>query len=121
MARVILSENVYWRALKESDYRPLRSLPKVTLETTTQVRRKDSRWILTTALHNTSSQPALMVRIAAVRQKSADSILPAFHSDNYLILMPGERRTVRTELEDADTRGEQPRIVVTGFNVADSS
>ena len=117
----ILSENVYWRALKESDYRPLRSLPKVTLETTTQVRRKDSRWILTTELHNTSSQPALMVRIAAVRQKSADSILPAFHSDNYLILMPGERRTVRTELEDADTRGEQPRIVVTGFNVANSS
>jgi hypothetical protein len=33
------------------------------------------------------------------------------------LLMPGERRTIRTELENPDTRGEQPRIVVEGFNV----
>ncbi len=33
--------------------------------------------------------------------------------------MPGERRTLCTELEDADTRGETPRIVVEGFNIAD--
>ena len=33
------------------------------------------------------------------------------------VRMPGERREIRTELEDADTRGERPRIVVEGFNV----
>ena len=113
-----LSENIYWRAPKKGDYRPLRNLPNVTLETTTQVERQDRQWVLTTALHNTSAQPALMVRLTAVREKSGDGILPAFHSDNYLILMPGERRTVRTELENTDTRGERPRISVTGFNVA---
>jgi hypothetical protein len=31
--------------------------------------------------------------------------------------MPGERRTITTELRHADTRGESPRIVVEGFNV----
>jgi hypothetical protein len=31
--------------------------------------------------------------------------------------MPGERRTIRTEVENADTRGERPRIVVEGSNV----
>jgi hypothetical protein len=31
--------------------------------------------------------------------------------------MPGERRTIQTELEHADTRGETPRVVVEGFNV----
>jgi len=31
--------------------------------------------------------------------------------------MPGERRTIRTELAHADTRGETPRMVVEGFNV----
>jgi hypothetical protein len=30
--------------------------------------------------------------------------------------MPGERRTIRTVLENADTRGERPRVVVEGFN-----
>ena len=113
----MLSENFYWRGIREGDYRALRSLPKVQLEATTRVDRRGSRWILTTTLHNASRQPALMVRVTAVREKSGDRILPALHSDNYVALMPGERRTVRTEIEDADTRGEHPRIVVTGFNV----
>jgi hypothetical protein len=30
--------------------------------------------------------------------------------------MPGEKRSIRTELDNADTRGERPRIVVEGFN-----
>ena len=116
-----MSENFYWRGTKKGDYRALRNLPKVKLDATTRVERRGSQWILTTALHNTSSRPALMVRLATVRAKSGDGILPALYSDNYIALMPGERRTVRTELENADTRGERPRILVTGFNVADSS
>jgi hypothetical protein len=58
-----------------------------------------------------------MVRVRAVREKSGDRILPVIYSDNYIALMPGERQTIRTELEHADTRGETPRIVVEGFNV----
>jgi hypothetical protein len=31
--------------------------------------------------------------------------------------MPGESRTLTTQLRHPDTRGERPRIVVEGFNV----
>ena len=58
-----------------------------------------------------------MVRLKAVRERSGDRILPAIYSDNYIALMPGEKRTIRTEVEHADTRGERPKIVVEGFNV----
>jgi hypothetical protein len=58
-----------------------------------------------------------MVRLKAVREKSGDRILPALYDDNYITLMPGEQRRLRTELDHADTRGERPRIVVEGFNV----
>ena len=68
-------------------------------------------------LRNSGSQPALMVRVKAVREKSGDRILPALYSDNYIALMPGEKRTIQTELENADTRGERPRIVIEGFNL----
>jgi hypothetical protein len=61
-----------------------------------------------------------MVRLKAVRTKSGDRILPALYSDNFVALIPGERRTIRTELENADTRGESPRIVVEGFNTGDA-
>jgi hypothetical protein len=53
-----------------------------------------------------------MVRLKVVRERSGDRILPAIYSDNYIALMPGERRSIRTEVEDADTRGERPAIVV---------
>jgi hypothetical protein len=89
----------------------------VKLEAATRVERQGTRWLLTTELRNASQAPALMVRVKAVRETSGDRILPALYSDNYVALMPGERRTIRTELEHADTRGERPRIVVEGFNV----
>jgi hypothetical protein len=111
-----VSENFYWRGLEEGNYRAIRDLPKVKLEATTRAERQGSRWLLTTELHNVSAQPALMVRLKAVREKTGDRILPALYSDNYVTLMPGERRTIRTELAHADTRGENPRMVVEGFN-----
>ena len=46
------------------------------------------------------------------------SILPAIYSDNYVSLMPGERRTILTEVLHADTRGEKPVIDTSGFNVS---
>ena len=39
------------------------------------------------------------------------------YSDNYFSLLPGEQKTVNIHWADADTRGEQPKIVVSGFNV----
>ena len=112
-----ISTNFYMRGPAEGNYRAIRQLPKVKLEASTRAMRKESRWQLTTELHNPSDWPALMVRLKAVREMSGDRILPAIYSDNYIALMPGERRTIRTELEHADTRGETPRIVVEGFNV----
>ena len=100
------------------DLKAIRTMPKVKVEATTKVARVGSRWVLTTELHNTDKTPALMVRVKAVREKSGDRILPALYSDNYLALMPGESRTVKTELEDADTRAERPRITIEGFNLA---
>ncbi len=115
----VLSENFYWRGTEEGNYRALREIPKARLEVSTQVARHGSSWLLTTELNNSSAQPALMVRVKAVREKSGDRILPAIYSDNYVALMPGEKRSIRTELEDADTRGEHPRIRVEGFNVGE--
>jgi hypothetical protein len=113
----IVSENFYWRGTEEGNYTALRTLPKVNLAQKTAEERQGNKWILKTELTNTSEQPAIMVHLKAVRARSGDRILPALYSDNYVSLMPGEKRTIRIQLEDADTRGESPRIVVEGFNV----
>ena len=129
----VVSENFYLRGLEETPGTPMRpgapagtggyvlkairTLPKVKVEATTTMARQGSQWAISTELRNAGGQPALMVRVSAVRESSGDRILPAVSSDNYIALMPGERRSIRTEVEDADTRGERPRIVVEGFNV----
>ncbi|HEV2352039.1 MAG TPA: discoidin domain-containing protein [Terriglobia bacterium] len=113
----IISTNFYLRGREDGNYRALRELPKVNLKAATRVEPQGDQWTLTTELHNASSRPALAVRLKAVREKTGDRILPVIYSDNYVALMPGERRTFRTELAHTDTRGEQPRIVVEGFNV----
>jgi hypothetical protein len=111
------STNFYLRGVQEGDYRAIRQLPKAQVKATTNAVQQGTRWLLTTELANTSTTPALMTRLKAVREQRGDRILPAIYSDNYIALMPGEHRTITTELNHADTRGEKPRIVVGGFNV----
>jgi beta-galactosidase/beta-glucuronidase len=107
-----LSDNVYWRGVEEANYRALRDLPKVQITADTHAERQTDRWLLSTTVHNPAKTPVLMVKLKTVREKSGDRILPAIYSDNYIALMPGETRLIRTEIEDADTRGERPKIVI---------
>lgn len=112
----IVSENFYWRGLEAGNFKAVREMPKVNLESETKIKQKGNRWHLTTKLINPSDHPTLMVRLKVVRKKSRDCILPVLYSDNYVSLMPGEQRTIRMELEHADTRGEKPHVVIEGFN-----
>ncbi len=112
-----VSTNFYLRANEPGNLRAIRQLPKAQLISKTSVERQGNRWILRTELNNPSSIPALMVRLKAVREKTADRILPVLYSDNYFSVLPGARESIVTELQDADTRGEAPRIMVEGFNV----
>lgn len=118
-ANQVLSENFYWRGLEEGNYRAIRELHTVKLEAATRTEQQEHRWLLTTELHNPSSHPALMVRLKVVRERTGDRILPALFSDNYVALMPGEKRTILTEVAVVDARGEKPRMAVEGFKVGE--
>ena len=107
-----LSSNFYLRGLQQNDFRAIRQLPAPKLDATTTVKRKGNLWELSTKLHNAGASPALMVRVKAVREKTGDRILPAIYSDNYVALMPGETRIIVTEVNEVDTRGEKPSVVL---------
>ncbi len=113
----IVSENTYWRGVEDGNFKALRELPKVKLEMKTQTTRRRDRWDIAVEVKNSSPTPALMVKLAVVRQKSRDRILPVIFSDNYIFLMPGETHSISMALANADTRGEKPAVTVEGFNV----
>ena len=62
--------------------------------------------------------PALFVRLHAEGERSGERILPAIYEDGYFALMPGETRTLTTEVREADARGEAVKITLKGFNLA---
>jgi beta-galactosidase/beta-glucuronidase len=114
----VVSSNFYLHGLAEGDYQGIRDLAGAKVTAKTHVRRTGTEWKITTELRNVSKTPALMVRVKAVRSKSGDLIVPALYDDNYIALMPGEKRTISISLEDADTRGEKPRVRMSGYNLA---
>jgi Exo-beta-D-glucosaminidase Ig-fold domain/F5/8 type C domain/Glycosyl hydrolases family 2 len=117
-ASTTVSSNFYMRGTEQGDYRAIRTLAKATIVNITTAEKRGATWSIKTKISNTSSTPALMLRLKAVREKTRDRILPVLHDDNYIALMPGESRTVYTQVEVADARGERPVIILDGFNVA---
>ena len=117
--RELISDNFYWSGTssEEGSLKAIRELPKGKLELNTNALKKRDRWYLTTILTNKTKTPALMVKLKVVGKKDKERILPVIFSDNYVSLMPGERRAIKMELQNADTQGEKPVVVVEGVNV----
>ena len=113
----ILSDNFYWRGLIQGNYQALNDMPVVKLESSTTVEKSGENWVLATTLNNTTKIPVLMVRLKVVGKNSGDRILPVFYSDNYVSIMPGEKKVITMKLNDEDTQGETPAVDISGFNL----
>ena len=114
----IVSDNFYIRGTEEGNYQAIAQMPKVTLSTKVTTNKADNgEWSGNIVVKNTSDTPALMIRINVVGEKDGDQILPMFYSDNYFSLLPGEERHIDIHWKDVDTRGNAPKVVVTGYNV----
>jgi hypothetical protein len=60
-----------------------------------------------------------MTCLKVVRSAHPDQrVLPIFYSDNYVSLLPHEKRDLRVDFDPAALNGEQPRLLVNGWNVA---
>jgi hypothetical protein len=113
----VVSDNFYWRGKEDGNYKALNQLSKVVLTTQTSVSKSGSEWLSTVTLKNDTPTPALMIRLNVTGSKDNQRILPVFYSDNYFSLLPGEEKTITLKLHDVDTRGEKPKVDITGFNL----
>lgn len=114
----VISDNFYHRSFDENNYQSLKDLPKVTLQSDmTTNKASDGTWNATAVIENTSSTPALMIRLNIVGNNDQQQFLPVFYSDNYFALLPGEKKEIRIHWKDEDTRGNAAKLVVTGYNI----
>jgi hypothetical protein len=110
-----LSRNVYWLTRDAAGSRALDAMaaqPVSVSITGSDAPAGERR--LTVALTNTGSSPSLNNKLTLL-DSAGRRILPAYYSDNYVSLLPGERRTVEIRYPAAAGHGTV-RVALRGWN-----
>ena len=68
-------------------------------------------------LSNPGKTIAFFVELRVVGDRSGRTILPVLWDDNYVSLLPGERKTLKARFAAVDLKGEQPVFHLAGWNV----
>jgi hypothetical protein len=113
----ILSENLYWLGGQSSSYRQLNRLPAATLSATATSTRSADTTHIHAQLKNSGSTPALAGKLTLLNATDNSRILPAYLSDNYVSLLPGETRDIDIEYPSSAAHGAA-QLAIRGWNVS---
>jgi exo-1,4-beta-D-glucosaminidase len=100
-----------------ADYTALSHLPKVKLKVASQHNRKGDESITHVTLENPSKSVAFFVRLKVTRGTGGEEILPVIWQDNYVSLLPGEKRDITAIYRTAELGATKPEVEVSGWNV----
>jgi len=113
-----VSENFYWRGKDTAAYRNLTALAPVALTArATAPRTEGEDRAMTVTLSNDTAIPALNAKLTLV-DGAGKRILPAYYSDNYVSLLPGEAKTLTVRYPAIVTA--TPGLTLRGWNVPDA-
>jgi exo-1,4-beta-D-glucosaminidase len=112
------AKSTWWMTPTDSfaDYTALAQLPKVKLKVTqrTELRGEDSVTYVT--IENPSNSLAFFVRLKVDQGVKGEEILPVVWEDNYISLLPGEKREVSATYRTSELGPAKPAIEVSGWN-----
>jgi exo-1,4-beta-D-glucosaminidase len=100
-----------------ADFTGLSQLPKVKLKVTDRSERKGEEEITHVVVENPSKSLAFFVRLKVDKGARGEEILPVVWEDNYMSLMPGEKRQVSATYRASELGAAKPAVEVSGWNV----
>ena len=113
-----ISENLYWWSKEEATLRELDNLAKATLTTSATMASDGNERKATVQIKNSGAVAALMIKLTLNNATTGERILPAYYSENYVSLLPGEERTVTVQFPAGSTK---PMFGVRGWNLETST
>jgi len=102
-----------------ADYTSLAQLPKVKLNISSRSERSANGEDAVTRVivENPSHTVAFFVRLKLDKGKAGEEILPVLWQDNYISLLPGEKREITATYRASSLGAAEPQIEVSGWNV----
>jgi exo-1,4-beta-D-glucosaminidase len=104
------TEWYYTPTTRHANLKALATLPQTTVQASMASGNAEDR----VTVKNTGAALAFQVRLELVDPASGQEVLPAFWSDNYFELLPGEERQIRVSYARADHK--QPALLVSSWN-----
>jgi len=133
----LMSENFYWLSTKadklnwrkklDTVYTPqsayadlsgLNTLPTVTLAVRNSYTLVGRDSVVHAVVENPSSAVAFMVHLRLAQSGSDQDVVPIFWDDNYVSLLPGEKRELTARFDSGNNAPDTVVLIVDGWNVA---
>lgn len=111
-----LSDNFYWQAASDEALQALSTMAQVPLTGAAKVSTDGSDTKIVVTLTNPGKTAAIQTKLTLFDAKGKQ-VLPAYFSDNYVSLLPGETREVTVTAPSA-VAGGSPSVKLRGWNVA---
>ncbi len=113
----LLSDNLYWLGVKSAAYRQLTRLPAANVVASATWSRSGETNRVHVQLQNKGATAALENKLTLMNASDKTRILPAYYSDNYVSLLPGESREIEIEYPASVAKGE-PQVNLRGWSTA---
>src|SRR5215472_13673495 len=103
-----------------ADFTAISQLPKVKLKVADRTEHKGEESITHVSVENPSKNLAFFVRLKVVKGAKGEEILPTVWEDNYISLLPGEKREISATYRTSELGAATHKVEVSGWNVEPS-
>ncbi|MDR2120440.1 MAG: beta-glycosidase [Tannerella sp.] len=111
-----LTDNIYWLTTTEKDYTTLAGLPESKPEVQVSLDKQGEEYVGTVRM-TADGRISFFNRIKVFDRQTGNRILPVHYSDNYITLMPGDRKEIRLSFPSSLPR-ERIEIAVDSWTAA---
>jgi exo-1,4-beta-D-glucosaminidase len=100
-----------------ADFTAITQLPKVKLKIADHTESKGEDSVTHVTIENPSKSLAFFVRLKVDKGSKGEEILPVVWEDNYISLLPGEKREISATYRESELGAAKPTVEVSGWNV----
>jgi len=100
-----------------ADFKGLSKITPASVKVNTEIREVGGKMVISAELKNSSPAIAFFIQLL-LKDEKGEIIFPAFWSDNYVSLLPGEKRSFECSLNPLRFAGKKMTLKVSGWNVS---